>query len=157
MFLLVNSNSKALTQKNTSPTHFKVWFSVFWSRIKSDIFCIEILSEDVAISSCLPPHWLHFIRPSPPALPPHVSNIRCEVFQWARTWAGLGFRPGGCDQNMIIEQTWFSFHQVFSPDLSAVGGLRKALGTHIHTAVERLTEIVQRQRGLPGIGQQGAR
>ena len=58
---------------------------------------------------------------------------------------------------MIIEPTRFSFHQVFSPDLSAVGSLRKALGTHIHTAVQRLTEIVHRQRGLPGIGQQGCK
>lgn len=60
------------------------------------------------------------------------------------TWAVLRFKPGGCDKNMIIEQAWFSFHQVFSLDWSAVGSLRKALGTHSHTAVERLTEMVHR-------------
>lgn len=59
---------------------------------------------------------------------------------WAKTWVVLE----DVIKNMIIEQAWFSFHQVFSMDLSAVGSLRKALGTHSHSAAERLTEMLLR-------------
>ncbi len=84
-----------------------------------------------------------------------VQLVRCSLHQpvqfllsmfptVAVNLSNAGIKPGGCDKNMIIEQAWFSFHQVFPLDLSAVGSLRKALGTHSHTAVERLTEIVHR-------------